>query len=223
MRAACLSVVVGLLIGCGVSCIPVADNVGGTLPPPTVGPTPTLPDPNTDPNPGESGGGRMIFDVSIVASSLALNGINVDGTLTVETSADGVVEGVTLADNDNDPASIIGLSGGLFLTTGSSSAVSSAGLFVLSARDDGTVSAVLTGAGGGASGQSRFILQADGDVFDQGVVGITYAVESGSRFSFLISGDTVAGQIDLNGNPIDEAAGADVYVGTFTGTLRSAN
>ena len=59
-----------------------------------------------------------------------------------------------------------------------------------------------------------------GDTFVPGLIGVTYQVESGSQFSFVISGDEVSGVLTLIGTPISGPGSVDLYNGTFSGTRR---
>ena len=162
------------------------------------------------------------LDLAIVrASSLTVDGIVVDATLTVMTDENDLsIESATLRDivnNFEDTSATTGIAGGILLTA-SAEPRSGANEFALSVADDGSVLAVFSAAAGTPG---IFVLQSEGTAFDPGAIGDTYQVQADSSFGFRIDGNVVAGTIDLNGVPISGTGVADVYTGTFTGSLRS--
>lgn len=200
------------------ACVPVESNLGGTRPPPTVD--------GGDAGAENDGGGvadaarTMVFDVVIEASSLAVDGISIEATLTVVTDeGDLSIETVTLRDTVNnfaDTSAATGIAGGIFLTASAEPRIGGSD-FVLSLGDDGSVSAVFSSAAGTPG---LFVLQSEGSSFDPGAIGETYLVQTDSRFGFRIDGNLVSGTIDLIGVSISGLGTVDVYTGTFTGSLR---
>ncbi len=215
-------------LGCVVwGCVPVPSDRGGTLPPPIIdGEIPPEFNPGADLG-GESGlddDGVQMFDVTIEAVSLFVTGITMDAVLTLVPDSDtGAGETplarVTLQDTVNDPSETVGITGGILLTAVAGSSGSSGGAFELREEEDGSVTALLVGAGGGEV-MNRFILSEGGASFQPGLLGVTYQVESGSSFRFRIDGDRVSGEIDLSGSPVTEFGGSEVYIGTFSGSRR---
>lgn len=205
------------------ACVPVPSDRGGSIRPPTI---------NGDGVPPafvgnlDNGGGTgidtvMVFDVRVEATSLDIGGIVIDALLTVV--ADNAADAnqvpfteVTLRDTVNDSNDQVGVAGGIFLEAEPASA---GGFFSLHQDDEGNVVAEFSGTGRGTN-LNRFILPEGGITFVPGVIGITYQVEPGSRFSFIISGDRVSGTLALTGTPITGPGTIDVYNGTFTGTRR---
>ena len=201
------------------ACIPVESNLGGTRPPPTVDGGDTG---AADVGDGVADVGRtMVFDVVVEASSLAVDGIAIEATLTVVTDeGDLSIETVTLRDTVNnfeDTSAATGIAGGILLTASAEPRTGGSD-FVLSVGDDGSVLAVFSSAAGTPG---LFVLQSEALAFDPGAIGETYQVQTDSSFGFRIDGNVVAGTIDLNGVSISGIGDVDVYIGTFSGSLRS--
>lgn len=201
------------------ACTPVESNLGGTRPPPVINDSDAGAANGDD---GLSGEPRtMVFDVVIEASSLTVDGIAVEATLTVVTDeGDLSIQSATLRDTANnfqDSSAPTGIAGGIFL---SASAVprGDGSEFTLSVADDGSVVAVFSSSAGVPG---LFVLQSEGSAFDPGAIGDAYPVQAVSSFGFRIDGNVVAGTMDLNGVSISGAGGVEVYNGTFTGSLRS--
>ena len=221
-RSATTALVAALCTMCP-ACVPVPSDRGGSIPPPTIngdGGPPALVG-NLDNDAGTGIDTVMVFDVRVEATSLDIGGITIDALLTV--AADNAVDAsqapfteVTLQDTVNDPNDQVGVVGGIFLEAGPAS---TGGFFSLHQDDEGIVVAEFSGTGRGTN-PNRFILPEGGITFVPGVIGITYQVEPGSRFSFIISGDGVSGTLALTGTPITGPGTIDVYNGTFTGTRR---
>ena len=94
-----------------------------------------------------------------------------------------------------------------------------ASFFDLTVAANGTVTAEYTASGGGSSDPNVFILP-DGGTFRPGEIGVTYQLQTVSSYSFLIEGDSVSGELDLNGTPASTAGTSDFYMGTFEGQRR---
>lgn len=217
------------LIGLGVAgCIPIDTDLGGSRPPPSIpdaGIIPIIDDP-TDPN--EMGDNApLVFDVTIVASSLTVIGIVIEATLTAvpseEQTENATFTQVTLRDTVNEfdgTGQTTGLNGGIFLSAAAVTPLVGGAVFELSTDETGTVSGEFRSAAASATNPNLFILQGGGQVFEPGIIGITYEIGAGSRFSFRIDGDQVTGQLDLSGTPVNEAGGLQTYIGEFSGSLR---
>ena len=121
-----------------------------------------------------------------------------------------------MQDEINDPNEQIGVAGGVFLTAGTELA---GGFFVLEQNDGSSVVVDFSSTGSGPN-PNRFILPNGSDTFVPGLIGVTYQVESGSQFSFVIRGDEVSGVLNLIGTPITAPGAVDLYNGTFSGTRR---
>jgi len=206
------------------ACIPIESDLGGSRPPPTID------DGGGDGSENDGGGAgpteqTTVFDVVVEASSLAVDGIAIEATLTLVSSVttdddNPLIERATLRDvaNDFEDASATsGIAGGIILTA-SNEPPADGSEFNLSVADDGFVSALLNSAAGTPG---LFVLQVDDGAFDPGAIGDVYQVQAGSSFGFRIDGNVVSGTIDLNGVPVTNIGNADVYTGTFTGSLRS--
>lgn len=215
---------VGLVLTPHIGCVPAPSDNGGSIPPPVIDdrPPPVF-NPNSNSNPPDAA--TLVFDVTIRATSLFLAGISIDGalSLTVNQGANAASVPFTAAvlrDNVNDPTSGVGLSGGVFLTAAAGVGISGDATFELGEADnDGTVTATFSRQQTGED-QNRFILAAGGLTFEPGVIGVSYAVQSGSTFTFRVDGDTVDGTLNLSGAPINEAGPTEVYTGTFSGRAR---
>jgi hypothetical protein len=218
--------VTALMLG---GCFPVPSDLGGTRPPPDINgdgaigeEPPVEPPENGD---GNGDGESMVFDVALSAVSRNVSGITMDATLTVvlnEAEDIASVGEVTLRDTENtfNGTETVGTVGGVFLTafegTGPGGAPS---FFDLAVGGDGTVTAEFVTAGDRSSNVNVFILP-EGEVFRRGEVGVTFQVQAGSTFSFLIAGDRVTGELDLNGIPVSTTGIFDFYIGSFEGERR---
>jgi hypothetical protein len=214
----------------GLSCIPLDSGGGGSIPPPPI---------NEDPPPANGGNGNggngngggstptvtAAYDVTVQASSLEVSGINIDATLTLmfdaesELSPSAIVD-ASLQDDVNNPSDTIGLAGGVFVTTEASSPLSSTSRFFELSTSGGVIRADFTQGTG--DNPNRFILQRGGTVFDPSTTGVSYIVGSGSFFTVELSADgqTVRGDINLSGAPVNEPATTDTYVGSYSGRRR---
>ena len=212
----------GVLVAGG--CIPVPSELGGTIPPPDIngdGSVGEEPEPPIDGDNGET----MVFDVSISAASRNVANMTMDATLTVVLSEAGNIESIeeaTLRDTENtfNGTETVGTVGGVFVTAFEGVDEGPvASFFDLSVEADGTVTAQYTASGAGSSDPNVFILP-DGDTFRPGEIGVTYRLQTASSYSFRIEGDSVSGELDLNGTPASTAGTSDFYMGTFEGQRR---
>ncbi len=217
------------IAGCALAlaCIPVDAPNGGTIPPPPITADPPA---GGDNGGGESGGdgsggggdtGVTVFDINVQATSLEIADISIAATLTL-TASDGNSEipfsDVTIQDTINDFTDTTGFSGGLLLTTEPASPLSSGSRFFRLVTD-GDILRVESQPGSGEN-PNRFILQSTGTLFDPTILGISYNTEPGSFFTIEINGDSVMGEINLNGIPFNESADTNTYIGTYSGTRR---
>ncbi len=203
----------------GLGCVPVASDLGGSIPPPTIDSGGAIQpiDPNANLN--GSAEDAQVFAVSVAGHSLAVDAIVIGAQLSVVERTDAfgertIVE-VTLQDTQNTaPVGDTGIVGGIILTASRGSL----GGFDLSGGLDGSIVAVFS-QGIGQATSDRFVLPEGAQAFVPGDLGITYEVGGGSRFSFVIDGERVTGAFELNGIPLAALEEAEVYEGTFTGTL----
>ena len=151
--------------------------------------------------------------------------INGDGSVGEEPEPTGNIESIeeaTLRDTENtfNGTETVGTVGGVFVTAFEGVDEGPvASFFDLSVEADGTVTAQYTASGGGSSDPNVFILP-DGDTFRPGEIGVTYRLQTASSYSFRIEGDSVSGELDLNGTPASTAGTSDFYMGTFEGQRR---
>lgn len=224
----------GLSVAAGTAltgCIPREPTAPGTRPPPPVDPG-GIGNANQNDNSGSGGEPTrtQVFDIRVSASSLEVSGIGIGGTLTVVFRVDpatGIetLDEITLADDLNDfdgSTGDFGISGGVFVTTAAETGSRGGGFFDVEQAAGGTVTMDFRAEGRTGENPNRFILQADGIIFEPGVVGVTYEVGSPSRVTFRIDGRDVQGILALRGTPINDLGSLDTYSGSFNGTARAA-
>lgn len=204
------------------ACIPVEDGLGTLTPIPPGGQPPDF---NVNTNADADTDAQFLrFDVQISAQSNAVSGVNIAGLVVIELDENSTLRAITISDTLSGALQENPLSGRLFLTTADTTGLILGGTFFdLTVTQSGgvieSVAAEFAGSNIGSVNPNGFVLQADG-LFEPGRLGVSYELVTPSRFTLVLDGRSISGELDLAGIPTNAAGQPEHYEGTFTGTQR---
>ena len=189
-------------------------------------------EPNASPEPQPSDDEVEVFDITISATTDQGGGGVVSGTLEIGPPAQGQAgfpeqnfANIVIKDDHQAGADgAIPLPGGVFIASAVTMFTISQGQVAVQFFDvtesNGTVTGTLTYANTMGEHVNVFVTLFIDEVFDGNLDDVIAQMQTGSTFSYTITGDSVSGQISATGyNPFNVIA-EQTYTATFTGTRR---